>query len=326
MTATMTNSEIAKKVNPPKTRKGKKILESREALIVENDKKTIILKGANTSGVVNDVLTDLFKIRRHNGVMMNQNNAILPFEDSAPLCEMMKKKDASLFVFGSHNKKRPHNLVFGRTFDGKMLDMIEFGVTSFKKLSQFKSTKVPLGAKPCLIFNGDVFEKLPDWGIIQNYFCDFFCTTKTSSINLQGLEYVISISAVEPDSILIRSYEVNMKKSGAESPYVELVEIGVSIDLKLKRTQFAPPEVRKQALKIPKAAKIGKTKNITHDIAGTKLATVHMTKQNIQEMPQSKMKGNRKRKEDGEEKKVKKVKKVKAESPAVVEEEAMETS
>ena len=317
-----TSSEIAKKVNPPKTRKGKKIVESREPLIVENDKKTIFLKGANTSGLVNDVLADIYKIRRHNGVMMNQNNPILPFEDSTPLCEMMKKKDVSLFVFGSHNKKRPNNLVFGRTFDGQILDMIEFGVTSFKKLSQFKSTKVPLGAKPCLIFNGDVFEKFPDWGIIQNYFCDFFCTTKTSSINLQGLEYVISISAVEPDVLLLRSYEVNMKKSGADTPYVELVEIGVSLDLKLRRTQFAPPEIRKQALKIPKAAKIGKTKNITHDMAGTKLATVHMTKQNIAEMPQSKMKGSKK-KENGSERTVKKAK---VESSDVVEEQAMDTS
>lgn len=320
-----TSSEVAKKVNPPKTRKGKKIVESREPLIFENDKKTIILKGAKTSGVINDVLTDMFKIRRHNGVMMSKSNAFLPFEDSSPLCEIMKKKDTSLFVFGSHNKKRPHNLVFGRTFDGQILDMIEFGVTAFKKLCQFKPTKVPLGAKPCLIFNGDLFEKLPDWGIIQNYFCDFFCTTQTSSINLQGLEYVISISAVEPDVLLLRSYEVNMKKSGTNTPYVELVEIGISLDLKLRRTRFAPPDVRKQALKVPKAAKIGKTKNITHDMAGTKLATVHMTKQNIAEMPQSKMKGSgSKRKEDrGEPKKKKKVKKSDDEND---DEQAMDTS
>lgn len=319
-----TTTEVAKKVNPPKTRKGKKIVESKEPLIIENDKKTVIMKGASTSGVLNDVLSDLFKIRRHNGVMLNQNNAILPFEDSAPLCELLKKKDASLFVFGSHNKKRPHNLVFGRTFDGQVLDMIEFGVTSFKKLSQFKSTKVPLGAKPCLIFNGDVFEKFPDWGIIQNFFCDFFCTTKTSSINLQGLEYVISLSAVEPDLLLLRSYEVNMKKSGMDSPYVELVEIGVSLDLKLRRTHFAPPDLRKQSLKIPKAAKIGKTKNITHDMAGSKLATVHMTKQNIAEMPQSKMKGSKSKRKEGDENG--KVKKAKVDESNLDTENDMDTS
>lgn len=297
----MTQSEIEKKVNPPKTRKGKKILESRESLLVENDKKTTLLKGAKTSGVVNDVLADLLKIRRQNSVMMSRNNAFLPFEDSSGLCELLKKNDTSLFVFGSHNKKRPHNLVFGRTFDGNLLDMIEFGVTSFKKLSQFPPPKIPLGAKPCLIFNGDVFEKYPEtWGIIQNYFCDFFCTTKTNSINLQGVEYVISLSAVEPDNLYIRSYEVHMKKSGTDKPFVELSEIGVSLDLQLRRSQFAQSDVRKNAMKVPRAVKIGKTKNISHDMAGTKLAKVHMTKQDITEMPQSKMKGSKSKGEGSE--------------------------
>ena len=79
---------------------------------------------------------------------------------------------------------------------------------------------------------------------------------------------------------------MNMKKSGTTTPHVELQEIGVSLDLKLRRTQFAAADVRRHALKVPKAAKIGKTKNISHDMAGTKMATVHMTKQNIAEMPQ----------------------------------------
>lgn len=321
----MASTDISKKVNPPKTRKGKKILESKEPLLIENDKKTVILKGANTSGIINDVLTDIFKIRRHNAVMTSKNNPFLPFEEASGLCELLKKKDSSLFVFGSHNKKRPHNLVFGRTFDGQILDMIEFGVTSFKKLSQFKPTKVPLGAKPVLIFNGDMFERSPEWGIIQNYFLDFFCTTKTNSINLQGLEYVISISGVEPDLIHLRSYEVNMKKSGTDTPFVELVEIGVSLDLKLRRTQFAAQDVRKKAMKIPRAAKIGKTKNIAHDMAGSKLATVHMTKQDIAEMPQSRMKGTKTKRKEGTSEN-KSVKKVKNDEEANPENESMDTS
>lgn len=325
---TTADTALASKINPPKTRKGKKIVESRDALLVENEKKTMLLKGANTSGVVNDVLADLYKIRRQNAVMMSKNNAFLPFEDAQPVCDMMKKQESSMFVFGSHNKKRPHNIIFGRTFDGQVLDMIEFGVTAFKKMSQFKPTKVPMGAKPCLIFNGDVFEKFDNWGLIQNFFCDFFCTTKTSSMNLQGLEYVISLSAVEPDMLLIRSYEVNMKKSGTNAPHVELVEIGVSMDLKLRRTQLAPFDVRKHAYKIPRAAKVGKKKNISHDMAGTKLAKVHMTKQEINEMPQARMKGVKgSKKREGEEKKKKKTKKVKKDEDQDEDvEDAMDTS
>eukprot|EP00116_Pleurobrachia_bachei_P016652 sb/3476914/ len=59
-----------------------------------------------------------------------------------------------------------------------------------------------------------MFERYPEWGVVQNYLCDFFNTTKTSSINLQGLEYVLSFTACEPNILMMRSYEVNMKKSG----------------------------------------------------------------------------------------------------------------
>lgn len=325
MTAADTDKALQKAVNPAKTRKGKKILLAKEPQIIENDKQTMILKGAKTSGMVNDVLADMYKIRRQNTVMMAKSNPFLPFEDTQPLLDLLAKKDTSMFLFGSHNKKRPHNLVFGRTYDGQMLDMLEFGVTGFKKLCQFKQPKIPLGAKPCLIFNGDMFERYPEWGVVQNYLCDFFNTTKTSSINLQGLEYVLSFTACEPNILMMRSYEVNMKQSGTSTPYVELEEIGISLDLILRRTQIAAPEIKKLSLKQPKAAKIGKTKNITHDLAGSKLATVHMTKQNLQEMPQSRMKGSRKP-EDGEKKKKKKKVKESGDEGAGEEVEAMETS
>ena len=38
-----------------------------------------------------------------------------PFEDQTSLEFMSQKNDASLFAFGSHSKKRPHNLVFGKS-------------------------------------------------------------------------------------------------------------------------------------------------------------------------------------------------------------------
>jgi len=281
---------LEKQVQPPKTRAGKKFIEDRSPKLLENDKKTMFVKGPSSSGIVNDVLHDLYKIRRQHAIMMNKTNQIYPFEDEGKLEHMSRKADASLFVIGSHSKKRPHNVVFGRMYDAHVLDMIEFGVMEFKKLSDFKPSKVALGSKPCILFNGDKWEAESDWGLIQNYFCDFFCTTAISSINLQGLEYVISISAAE-DMVYLRSYEVTLKKSGTDKPYVHLEEIGVSLNLKLRRSKFAPYQTRKEALRVPKANKINKTKNISYDMAGTKLGNIHMTKQDMQEVPQAKMKG-----------------------------------
>ena len=79
-----------------------------------------------------------------------------------------KKSDCSLLVFGSHNKKRPHNLVFGRLYDHQVLDMIETGVETFRPLSFFKGLKCAVGSKPCLIFSGDLFETDANYSCLKN--------------------------------------------------------------------------------------------------------------------------------------------------------------
>ena len=62
-----------------------------------------------------------------------------PFEDMSSIEFLCEKNDASLFVYGSHSKKRPHNLVFGRMFDFNLLDMYEFGLDfqTYKSISDF---------------------------------------------------------------------------------------------------------------------------------------------------------------------------------------------
>lgn len=49
---------------------------------------------------------------------------MLPFEDKSELEKFCQKADASLFLFGSNSKKRPNNIVIGRTYDWKVLDMV----------------------------------------------------------------------------------------------------------------------------------------------------------------------------------------------------------
>ena len=46
----------------PKTFRGRKFLEYRAPKIYENDKQTLIIKGATTSEIVNNFLTDLVSI------------------------------------------------------------------------------------------------------------------------------------------------------------------------------------------------------------------------------------------------------------------------
>ncbi|KAG8582473.1 hypothetical protein GDO81_008068 [Engystomops pustulosus] len=74
------------RVIKPKTRRAKRFLQHREPKLTENDKCAMFLKGGNANNTVTKALKDL---------------------------EFFSKKaDCSLFVFGSHNKKRPNNLIF----------------------------------------------------------------------------------------------------------------------------------------------------------------------------------------------------------------------
>merc|ERR1711872_972477 len=98
----------------------------------------------------------------HQNSMEKKNPDIRPFESggSEKIEFFCRKNDASLFVVGTHNKKRPHNLIMGRMFDGHLLDMVEMGIdeTSLKLMADFKES-LDLGTKPCLLFSGAAFEQ-----------------------------------------------------------------------------------------------------------------------------------------------------------------------
>jgi len=62
------------------------------------------------------------------------------------------KAGCGLFALGSHTKKRPHNLVLGRFFDGHLYDAVELGVEGYKSIQAFGNagTGAGLGNKVCV--------------------------------------------------------------------------------------------------------------------------------------------------------------------------------
>jgi len=93
----------------------------------------------------------------------------------------------------------------GRTYEHMLLDMIEFGIENYKGLKDFKVEKITLGIKPLLIFNGELFESNHEYSRIKNLLVDMFLREKVQKIRLQGLEHVLSFTAVG-NKILLRSY------------------------------------------------------------------------------------------------------------------------
>ncbi|KAM8846805.1 ribosome production factor 2 homolog [Synchiropus picturatus] len=279
----------------PKTRRAKRFLESRAPKLSEDGKSTMIMKGGNTSQTVTQALKDIYSLKKPNAVLYKKKNITRPFEDSSSLEFFSKKTDCSLFLFGSHNKKRPNNLIFGRLFDFHMLDMIELGIENFVSLSDIKGSKCPEGTKPMLVFAGEAFDLDNEHKRLKNILIDFFRGPTVTAVRLAGLEHILHFTALD-GKIYMRSYRTLLKKSGCRTPRIELEEIGPSFDFALRRTHLASDDLYKLAYKQPKALKPKKKKNISHDVFGTKFGRVHMQKQDLTKLRTRKMKGLRKRK------------------------------
>jgi ribosome production factor 2 len=306
------------RVVKPKTQKAKRALEEREPKAKENTKEVLFIRGAKTSEIVLAAMKDLCTLKKPHAATYSKKNEILPFEDHTKIEQYGKKEDRSLFVLGNHNKKRPHNLVFGRLHDHLMLDMVELGVQNFKGLKDFKNEKIAAGIKPCLLFSGEAFDRSPEMNRLKNLLMDFFRGPEVTNIRLAGVEHCIQFTAVK---ILLK------RSSTPKMPRVELEEIGPSMDLVLRRSHLASDDLFKSACKqIKNLYKPKKTKNIEQDAFGSTLGTVHLPNQDVSNLQTRKMKGLKEDKKEKMQKKKEKAEKAKkaAAEKDVEEEEAME--
>lgn len=264
----------------PKTQRHGRFLKAREFKVHENDKTALLIKGGNANKNMTAVLKDMYMMKKPNAIMFNKRNALRPFEDTTSIEFLSKKNDSSLFMFGSHSKKRPNNLVIGRLYNYQMLDMMELAVDNFQSMADIKSTKAALGSKPCLVFSGRDFDS--DFHLIRlkSLLVDFFRGPVVENVRLSGLEHVIQFTAIG-GKILMRSYGIVLKKSGKRVPRVELEVMGPNMDLTLRRSHLAADQLYKQACRKPRAAIVKKTKNISFDAFGAKHGRVHMQKQDL---------------------------------------------
>uniref|UniRef100_A0A8D2CV75 Ribosome production factor 2 homolog n=1 Tax=Sciurus vulgaris TaxID=55149 RepID=A0A8D2CV75_SCIVU len=143
-----------------------------------------------------------------------------------------------------------------------------------------------------LIFAGDAFDATEDYRRLKSLLIDFFRGPTVSNIRLAGLEYVLHFTALN-GKIYFRSLQ--LKKSGCRTPRIELEEMGPSLDLVVRRTHLASDDLYKLSMKMPKALKPKKKKNISHDTFGTTYGRIHMQKQDLSKLQTRKMKGLKKR-------------------------------
>uniref|UniRef100_J3MR08 Ribosome production factor 2 homolog n=1 Tax=Oryza brachyantha TaxID=4533 RepID=J3MR08_ORYBR len=255
---------------------------------VETGKKTLILHGTKTSAVLNSVLANLFHLKRDNAVKFSKkNDNIRPFESGGEtsLEFFSLKTDCSLLVYGSHSKKRPNNLVLGRTYDHHIYDLVEVGVENFKSIESYvydKKLAPKLGSKPFFAFIGEHFESVEELKHLKEVLLDLFRGEVVENLNLAGVDRVFVCTAISPTTVYMMHCALRLKRSGTSIPRMELVEVGPSMDLVVRRHRLPVESLKKEAMKTADHAK--KMKNVSKDPVHGKLGKVYIPDQQIAKM------------------------------------------
>jgi len=284
----------------PKTARGRRILRKREGQVVEEPKSALLIRGNKCANDVQIFMRDLQKLRSPLATLYMRKHDDHPFEDMSRLENMCVKNDNSLFVFGSSSKKRPFRVIFGRLFDSKFLDMLEFGVSDFKPMDTFKASRreAVAGAKPLVVFQGAAFETNEQLKRTKSLLLDYFGGPRPEKVLLGGVDSVVVCSTFDalptPGSagapadsdppVTVRRFLIRQLKSGSKLPRVELDEIGPSFKLKLDRGKGPDKDRWKQAIKVPKQVKPKKTKNVSTHTMGERKGRLHLGKQDFNQI------------------------------------------
>jgi ribosome production factor 2 len=272
-------------------------LKKKEPKLRENPKNSMFIRGESTNETVLEILKDFGAMKKPEAKTFTKKNKIRPFDDASSIEFFGQKSDCSLFMFGSHSKKRPNNIVIGRLFDYHILDMIELGLQNYKGIKEFvKSHQAASGSKPCFVFMGDEFDSNETHQVLSNLFLYFFRGTQLSKIDLETLDHIIILTAME-NSIYFRHYSISVKKSDTKLPRVELEEIGPSCEMVIRRTRFASEDLRQESLSIPRSLVKKKDKNIIKTPTAIK-ARVHTLSQDFNQIATKKMKGLKRKRND----------------------------
>ncbi|KAD5508585.1 hypothetical protein E3N88_16288 [Mikania micrantha] len=280
-------SYIMLRIKTPKSLRAKRELEKRAPKLVELGKKTLILHGTKTSNVLNEVLTEIYHLKKDNAVKFSRrNDNIRPFESGGEtsLEFYSLKTDCSLFVFGSHSKKRPDNLVIGRTYDHHIYDLVEVGIENFKSVASCSYDKkiAPLiGSKPFFAFIGEGFENVEELKHLKEVLLDLFRGQVVSNLNLAGLDRVYVCTAVSSKKVLFTHCALKLKKSGTIVPRVELVEVGPSMDLVVRRHRLPDESLKKEAMKVAPELIKKKEKNVSKDAIEGKIGKIYVPDQQV---------------------------------------------
>ena len=290
----------------PKARVQRYLKKTTEPKLQEGARSTLLLKGTRCSQAMGTVLRDLRAMQAPHCKLLSKKNAIVPFEgdDNVSSLEFLTtKNDCSLFGLASTNKKRPNNLVLGRTFDRQVLDMFELAVLRYKSLADYGGTvpKKRIGSKPMLLFCGDLWQHDPVCRKLQNFLLDFYKGDPVRKLVASGLDHIMVFTVAENpnnnnnnngDALLKplihqRTYHCKLKKNPHDTssrvPLPYLTPCGPDMDFVVRRNQPASSDLWKESLKQPShgANRAKRVKNQSTNVFGETIGRLHLERQDV---------------------------------------------
>ena len=194
--------------------------------LIEGDRSLLGLRGPAASATVVGALRHLLSLKRTDGHMLQRKNDIRPFEDASSLEFLMERNNCSAFLLASHTKKRPHNLVLGRTFDGHILDQLELGLEvagaaagggaeggqgdmeeeeEEEEEGEGEGAGAGRGGRalstrdgaPLFVFKGDAWTRVSELATLQSLVLDVFGARAVTQVTLKHLDHVQVLTAVD---------------------------------------------------------------------------------------------------------------------------------
>jgi len=282
----------------------------------EGAKSKLLLKGIKCSQAMGNLLKDMRAMQAPNAKLLTKKNQIVAFDDiegQQSLEFLTTKNDCALFALASTNKKRPNNLVMGRTFDHQILDMVELGVLRYKSIQDYGGSvpKKRIGSKPLMLFLGDLWQQDSNCKKMQNLLIDFYRGDVVNKLVVSGIDHLIVFVATQPglqaaetdtnytnpnvnqndhSKLIIHqhTYFCKLKKNpndpASKVPIPYLVPCGPDTTLQIRRTQFAEPDLWNLSLKQPQGLKKKKKKNRTTNVFGEVVGRLHIEAQDVDKM------------------------------------------
>ncbi|TNJ30508.1 Brix domain containing protein [Giardia muris] len=295
----------------PKTVKGRRHLRKVAPKIVENNKSALFVQGRTANDECNHLLLELLGLHKPLGLKREfKDKEANPFVDPDPLETAIKRFDCSLFCTTTHSKKRPVNFVFGRTFDGSILDMIELGVDFSLGLNDIRSLQPQIGSKPIIVFQGDGWDNDSIFITCKSILLDFFRGPTVAQIAHASLRHCHVFFAFGDEHtqrrrIFMRSYylcsrselESNQKIQAlyrATADGITIIPMGPNVDFTIRRVKKADPDAFDEALKRPVVTaptKVSGIKNAFRDEIGRTMGVVYTSRQDLTKIATRRFKG-----------------------------------